>query len=158
MFWQRDDIIESLKCNLSIEKDITSNIFEIFYLLIANEDYERNCRVMMEKGIIRSVVEAVNAEQTPEAMHAGLKMIDKMMDFESRWLKSKAIKERTFTKEVRECFEGGPLMERISLESKYQAIQSMAHRILGRNFVKIEEKVIPIDAVCKKRSTFPEKK
>lgn len=107
----------------------------------------------MEKGIIRSIVEAINTEQTPEAMHAGLKMIDKLMDFESRWLKAKTIKECIFTKEIRECFEGGPLMERISLECKYQAIQSIAHRILGRNFVKIEEKVLPIDAICKKRTT-----
>lgn len=124
-------------------------------MLIANEDYERNCRCMMEKGIIRSIVEAVNAERTPEAMHAGLRMIDRMMDFESRWLKSKAIKECVFTREIRECFEGGPLMERISLESKYQSIQNIAHRILGRNFVKIEEKVLPIDAVCKKRNSAP---
>lgn len=124
-------------------------------MLIANEDYERNCRCMTEKGIIRSIVEAVNAERTPEAMHAGLRMIDRMMDFESRWLKSKAIKECVFTREIRECFEGGPLMERISLESKYQSIQNIAHRILGRNFVKIEEKVLPIDAVCKKRNSAP---
>lgn len=110
---------------------------------------------MTEKGIIRSIVEAVNAERTPEAMHAGLRMIDRTMDFESRWLKSKAIKECVFTREIRECFEGGPLMERISLESKYQSIQNIAHRILGRNFVKIEEKVLPIDAVCKKRNSAP---
>jgi hypothetical protein len=38
--WRNDEIMEELRSNLSIEKDLTINILEVYYLLIAHDHYD----------------------------------------------------------------------------------------------------------------------
>jgi hypothetical protein len=70
------------------------------------------------------------------------------LEFEESKFKDGLIRQRVFTEEFRRG-EAGTVIEQISLYNDFKTIRNMASRILSRNFVKIEGRIMSIDAVCR---------
>lgn len=82
--WQRDEIMEELESNLSIDKDLTIAIFDIYAKLIMhNNYYSRISPFINPYAISQNIVKAVAEERDPEVIEKGLKTIDKILEFEA---------------------------------------------------------------------------